>query len=184
MNIYNDILQILLNEEDIKRITADIASKISEKYYDGRLLLVCILNGSFMFFSDIVRRITVPCTIDFIRVSSYGESTVSSESLNFMSDISTDAENKNVVLVDDILDTGLTMYKLRQYFLSEKNAASVSVCTLLDKPARRVYDIKPDYAGSEIPDEFVVGYGLDYNDGYRNLPYIGVLKSEIYKKDV
>ncbi len=184
MGMDEDISQILLGEKDIDKLTGNIAKRISEKYHDGSLLLVCVMKGSFMFFSDIVRKITVPCTVDFIHVSSYGSSAVSSERLNFISDISTDASDKNVVLVDDILDTGFTLYKLREYFLSEKNAASVSVCALLDKPARRVYDVKPDYSGIEIPDSFVVGYGLDYSERYRNLPYIGVLKSEIYKKDV
>lgn len=183
LSIDNDVSQVLLSEDEIDLLTTDIAAKISEKYQSGNLLLICILKGSFMFFSDIVRKITVPCTLDFMQVSSYGSSAVSSENLEILKDISNDAVDMEVLLVDDILDTGFTMFKLREYFINRKNAASVSVCTLLDKPARRIYDINPDYAAAEIPDEFVVGYGLDYDEHYRNLPYIGVLKREIYEKD-
>ena len=117
-----------------------------------------------------------------MKVSSYGCSTVSSGKINILKDISISADGKNVVVVDDILDTGCTLYKLREYFLEEKNAKSVTVCTLLDKPARRSFDIIPNYKGCEIPDEFVVGYGLDYDEYYRNLPFVGILKREIYEK--
>lgn len=163
-------------------LTADIASEISQKYTDGNLTLVCILKGSFMFFSDIVRKITVPCTVDFMQASSYGSSSTSSGVLKITNDISSDVKNRNVILVDDILDTGLTLYKLKEHFINIKKVKSVSVCTLLNKSVRRSYDIEPDYFGVEIPDEFVVGYGLDYDENYRNLPYIGVLKRVIYEK--
>lgn len=135
-----------------------------------------------MFFADIVRKLSVPCEVDFMQASSYGCSTVSSGKINILKDISISADGKNVVVVDDILDTGCTLYKLREYFLEEKNAKSVTVCTLLDKPARRSFDIIPNYKGCEIPDEFVVGYGLDYDEYYRNLPFVGILKREIYEK--
>ena len=178
----NDISKILLSCDDIERLTNRIAKDRSQKNQDGNLLMICILKGSFMFFADIVRKLSVPCEVDFMQASSYGCSTVSSGKINILKDISISADGKNVVVVDDILDTGCTLYKLREYFLEEKNAKSVTVCTLLDKPARRSFDIIPNYKGCEIPDEFVVGYGLDYDEYYRNLPFVGILKREIYEK--
>lgn len=182
MRLNNDISRILLSCDDIDRLTSKIAEDISRKNQDGNLILICILKGSFMFFTDIVRKLTVPCEIDFMQASSYGDSSVSSGKLKILKDISIDVIGKNIVIVDDILDTGCTLYNLREYFLNEKKATSVSICTLLDKPARRKFDISPDYKGCEIPDEFVVGYGLDYNEHYRNIPFVGVLKRDIYEK--
>lgn len=178
----NDISRILLNKEEIETITTGIAAEISMNYENKNPLLVCILKGSFMFFADIVKKISIPCTVDFIQVSSYGSSTVSSGKIKLIKDISSIVADRNVLLVDDIIDTGFTLFKLRKYFINERNAASVSICTMLDKPSRRVYDIKPDYTCAVISDEFVVGYGLDYDEHYRNLPYIGVLKRNIYEK--
>lgn len=178
----DDISKILLSCDDIERLTSRIAKDISKKNQDGNLLMICILKGSFMFFADIVKKLSVPCEVDFMQASSYGCSTISNGELKIVKDISTDATGKNIVVVDDILDTGCTLYKLREYLLEEKNAKSVTVCTLLDKPARRSFDIIPDYKGCEIPDEFVVGYGLDYDELYRNLPFVGILKREIYEK--
>ncbi len=177
-----DISKILLSCEEIDRLTTEIAENISEKYQDGNLLLICILKGSFMFFSDIVRKLSVPCEIDFMQVSSYGCSSVSSGELKILKDISAELNGKNIIIVDDILDTGCTLYNLKKYFLNVKKAKSVSICTLLDKPSRRKFDIKIEYKGCEIPDEFVVGYGLDYNERYRNIPFVGILKREIYEK--
>ena len=144
--------------------------------------MVCILKGSFMFFADIVRKLSVPCEVDFMQASSYGCLAGSGGQNNILQEFFISADGKNVVVVDDILDTGCTLYKLREYFLEEKNAKSVTVCTLLDKPARRSFDIIPNYKGCEIPDEFVVGYGLDYDQRYRNLPYIGFVEDAEQKR--
>ena len=178
----NTKISVMISEEEINKRVCEIAEQISKDYAGKEVRLICILKGSFMFFADIVRKLSVPCEVDFMQVSSYGCSTVSSGKINILKDISISADGKNVVVVDDILDTGCTLYKLREYFLEEKNAKSVTVCTLLDKPARRSFDIIPNYKGCEIPDEFVVGYGLDYDEYYRNLPFVGILKREIYEK--
>lgn len=182
MGINNDISRILLSCDDIDKFTNRISEDISRNNPDGNLILICILKGSFMFFTDIVRKLTVPCEIDFMQTSSYGNSSVSSGELKILKDISIDVTGKNIVIVDDILDTGCTLYNLREYFLNEKKAKSVSICILLDKPVRRRFNITPDYKGCEIPDEFVVGYGLDYDEHYRNIPFVGVLKRDIYEK--
>lgn len=177
-----DISKVLLSCDDIDRLTSRIADEISQRNQNGSLLMLCILKGSFMFFADIVRKLSVPCELDFMQVSSYGASTVSSGRLEIIKDISADTCGKNIVVVDDILDTGCTLYNLKKYLLDEKKAEAVSICTLLDKPARRIFDISPEYRSCDIPDEFVVGYGLDYNEKYRNLPFVGILKREIYEK--
>ena len=150
--------------------------------YEGKkLLLVGVLKGSIYFFTDLTRYIDLPCNIDFIQASSYGAGTVSSGNIQIIKDIADDLTGFDVLLVEDILDTGNTLKYIHD-MLSKRNPESIGVVTLLDKPARRTADIKADYVGVDVPDAFVVGYGLDYNQYYRNLPYIGVLKKSIYEK--
>ncbi len=174
-----DIKSILLSEEKIAELTDALAKQINRDYADKELLFVIILKGSVVFAADLLRRLTVNVKIDFMQASSYGTSSVSSGSVKIKKDIENDAAGKNVLIVEDIVDSGNTLFKLKKLF-EERNAASVKICTLLSKPERRETDVVCEYVGAEIPDEFVVGYGLDYNEQYRNLPYIGVLKPEVY----
>ncbi len=175
----NDILKVLLTEADIKNICEELGKKITEDYKDKNLLVVAVLRGSVVFLSDIIRRIKCPCQIDFMAVSSYS-GTKSSGGVQFKKDLDTNPEGFDVLIIEDILDTGLTL-KFLIDVLKTKKANSVKICTLLDKPENRKADIKADYVGASVPNEFVVGYGLDYNEKYRNLPYLGVLKPEIYR---
>ncbi|MBQ8235361.1 MAG: hypoxanthine phosphoribosyltransferase [Clostridia bacterium] len=175
--------QILLDEEQIDALVTRIAHEIDEDHQneEGRLLLLCILKGSVVFMGDLMKKIKAPVEIDFMKVSSYGASTVSSGELKITLDLlREDLDQLNIVIVEDIIDSGNTLSKLVTY-LKGRGAASVKSCALLDKPSRRKVDYHADYVGVEIPDEFVVGYGLDYNERYRALPYIGILKEEIYK---
>ena len=182
----DDIANVLVSQEELAEITQRIGKQISEDFRDSKkLVLLCILKGSTPFFADLMRAITVPCEIEFMRVSSYF-GTESTGKLNILLDMNRDdMEECDIVVVEDIIDSGNTLYKLKAY-LEEKGPNSVKICTLLDKPDRRVPEIKDklktDYSGITIPDEFVVGYGLDYNEKYRNLPYVGVLKREVYEK--
>lgn len=178
----NDIKRILFTREDIEEICKKLGEEISRDYENKKLLLVCILKGSAVFAADLMRYITVPCVIDFIALSSYGSSAVSSERVKVNKDFSIDPCGYDVLIVEDILDSGRTVEFVIESMLKYKNPRSVRVCALLDKPSRRVKDgIKADYSGGEVPDAFVVGYGLDYDEKYRNLPFIGELKEEIYK---
>ena len=174
-----DILKVLYTE---KQIAARIEAMGMEMYEDlkGRdPLFVSVLRGAFIFMADIVRACQVPCDVEFIAVSSYGDATASSGVVKITHDIQQDISGRHLVVVEDILDSGNTLSFLQQYFLT-KGAASVTICTLLDKPERRKKAIRADYVGFAVPDEFVVGYGLDYAQKYRNLPYIGILKPEVY----
>lgn len=182
INFENDIESILVSAEEIDKITTEIAKKITEDYKDSKhkLLILSILKGSMPFTTDLVRKIMLPLEIDYMKVSSYGAGTVSLGQLKITLDLKRDdMSDLDIIVIEDIIDSGFTLSNLVLY-LKEKNAHSVKVCTLLDKPSRREYDITPDYIGAEIPDKFVVGYGLDYNEKYRNLPYVGVLKPEVY----
>lgn len=176
-----DIEKILVTEEDLKEITKKLAKQITEDYKGRKLLVVGVLKGSIYFLTDLSRYIDLPCNIDFIQASSYGSGTVSSGEIKIIKDIAEDLKGFDVLLVEDILDTGRTLKHICD-MLSKRNPESISVVTLLDKPARRAVDIYADYVGVDVPDAFVVGYGLDYNQFYRNLPYIGVLKEEVYNK--
>ena len=176
----NDIKKVLYSEEDLKKIVADLGAQISEDYKDRNLLLVSVLKGSIVFMSDLMRAITIPCEIDFMSVSSYGNQTKSSGTVRILKDLDRDINNYDVLLVEDILDSGVTLSYLKAY-LENRKPASIKIVTLLDKPERRKADIKPDYYGFTVPDAFVVGYGLDYAERYRNLPYIGILKPEVYE---
>ncbi len=177
-----DVERILLSEQEIEAIISRIAAELDRDYAgeDKRLVLVCILKGSVVFMGELMKKITVPVEIDFMRVSSYGSGTVSNGSINILMDLMRkDLENCDLLIVEDIIDSGKTLSHLTKY-LKLKGARSVKTCTLLDKPCRREVDLEADYVGAVIPDEFVVGYGLDYDERYRALPYVGVLKPEVY----
>ncbi|MBE6734267.1 MAG: hypoxanthine phosphoribosyltransferase [Ruminococcaceae bacterium] len=177
--MHKDCEYILLSEEKIKEIVREMAQKISEDYKDKNLILVGLLKGSVMFMSDLMKELSIDCSIDFICASSYGAGTESSGRVNIVKDVSQPLDGKDVLIVEDIIDSGNTLNFITKYF-GAKNAASVRICTMLSKPDRRVVDIPVDYVGMEVPDEFVIGYGLDYAEKYRNLPYIGVLKPSVY----
>ena len=178
----NDIEYILLDEKQIDEVTSKLAAQITEDYKDSKkkLVLICILKGSLPFTCDLMRKISLPMELEFMKVSSYGSGTISSGVLNIHLDVKReDMSEVDFLVVEDIIDSGNTLSRLVKY-LSERGANSVKTCTLLDKPSRRQVDFDPDYRGVEIPDKFVVGYGLDYDEKYRNLPFVGVLKPEVY----
>jgi hypoxanthine phosphoribosyltransferase len=175
-----DIGEVLLSEAEIAAKTAELGRRISEDYAGRNLTLVSVLKGSLPFMADLMRQITLPLRIDLMEVSSYGGTqTESSGLVRIIKDLSASIADEDVLLVEDIIDTGLTLNYLVRY-LRGKNPASLRICTLLDKPARRLVDIPVDYVGFEIPDQFVVGYGLDYSERYRNLRFVGVLRPEVY----
>jgi hypoxanthine phosphoribosyltransferase len=175
-----DIGEVLLTEEAIAAKVAELGRRISEDYAGRSLTLVSVLKGSLPFMADLMRQISLPLRIDLMEVSSYGgTSTESSGLVRIMKDLSKSIDGEDVLLVEDIIDTGLTLNYLIRY-LRGKNPATLRICTLLDKPARRLVEIPVDYRGFEIPDQFVVGYGLDYGEQYRNLRFVGVLRPEVY----
>ena len=179
----NDVIEkILVSESEIAETVDRLAAEIDRDYSgaDKRLVLVCILKGSIVFTGDLMKRLTVPVEIDCMKVSSYGSGTTTSGSVKIHLDITRpDISDCDLLVVEDIIDSGCTLSYLTEY-LKLKGAKSVKTCTLLDKPSRRKVDFTPDYIGVEIPDEFAVGYGLDYDERYRALPYVGVLKPEVY----
>ncbi len=175
----NDVDRILVSEEQIKEAVERIAKEIEKDYEGKEVLFVGLLKGSIAFMADLIKAYTKRCTIDFMAVSSYGAGTESSGRVNIVKDLSVPINGKDIVIVEDIIDSGNTLSFIKAYFAA-KSANSVKICTLLNKPSRRVVDIDVDYIGYDIPDEFVIGYGLDYNEHYRNLPYVGVLKRSIY----
>ena len=175
----HDIDHVLFSEEQLAQRVAEIAAQIDKDYAGKEPLLVSVLRGSFVFMADLVRQITVPCTVDFMAVSSYGSGTTSSSQVKIVKDLSETIEGKDVIVVEDILDSGNTLSYLLK-LLEARRPASIRLCTLLDKPERRTKPVEVQYSGFTIPDEFVVGYGLDYDERYRNLPYIGVLKPKVY----
>lgn len=178
----NDILKILVSEEEIEEIVKRVAGEINRDYKDKNLLMLCILKGAVVFMGDLMKNISIPTEIDFMKVSSYGNTTVSSGTVNIVLDIHRkDISNLDILIVEDIIDSGKTLSYLVEY-LKLKGAKSVKTCTMLDKPSRREVDFTPDYCGKVVPDEFVIGYGLDYDEAYRALPFIGVLKPEVYTK--
>jgi hypoxanthine phosphoribosyltransferase len=175
-----DVAAVLITEEQIRDKVAELGAHLSADYEGKSVTLVSVLKGSLPFMADLMREISVPVTIDLMEVSSYGgPSTETSGLVRILKDLSASIEGKDVVIVEDIIDTGLTLNYLVRY-LRGKNPRSLRICALLDKPARRLVDITIDYRGFTIPDQFVVGYGLDYGEHYRNLPFIGVLKPEVY----
>ncbi len=184
--ISNDMLQdiekVLISEEELAKIVKDLGSKITEDFKNKDLLLVSILKGSVTFMADLMREIKLPCNIDFMAVSSYGSGTKSSGVVKIIKDLDSSIEGKDLLIVEDILDSGRTLSYIREILLA-RNPKSIKICTLFDKPERRDVDLYADYIGSRVPNEFIVGYGLDYNEYYRNLPYIGVLKRSVYSEE-
>ena len=175
----NDIKKITISAEEINEICKRIGGQISKDYEGRDPLFVGLLRGCNPFMSDLLRYVTIPCTLDYMKASSY-QGTASTGKLTVLNYIP-HVKGRNVIIIDDILDTGRTLSTIKELLL-ENGATSVKICVLLDKPEGRVIDIEADYFGAYVPNEFVVGYGLDYDDYYRNLPYIGVLKEEIYQK--
>lgn len=176
-----DIKRVLLAEEQILERVRELGNVISKDYEGKDLLIVGILKGSVIFASELIKNITIPCEIDFMAVSSYGNSTETSGVVRILKDLEHSIEGKDIIIVEDIIDSGVTLDYLLKY-LTARKANSVEIVTLLTKPSRRKIDINVKYCGFEVPDEFLVGYGLDYAEKYRNLPYVGILKEEVYKK--
>lgn len=173
--------RVLLTEEEIKSRVKEIGAQISKDFADKDVVLVGVLKGSVVFLADLAREITIPVALDFISCSSYGSSTESSGVVRILKDLDRPVEGRHVIVVEDIVDTGTTLHYLLEN-LRSRQAASVSLVTLLNKPERRKVPVEVDYNGFNIPDYFVIGYGLDYAEQYRNLPYVGVLKEAVYKK--
>ena len=181
-DLERDIAEVLITSEQIQAKVAELGARISVDYREREVTLVSVLKGSLPFMADLMRSIRVPLTIDLMEVSSYGgASTETTGLVRILKDLSSPIEGREVLIVEDIIDTGLTLNYLIRY-LNGKNPSSLRICTLLDKPARRLVEIPIDYLGFEIPDRFVVGYGLDYGERYRNLPFIGVLRPEVYAR--
>ncbi|MBO5380075.1 MAG: hypoxanthine phosphoribosyltransferase [Clostridia bacterium] len=176
-----DVKSILLNEKELDEITSTLAKKIENDYQDKNLLLLGILKGSVVFMSDLMKKINLPMQIDFMKVSSYGAGTKTTGKINIMLDLHrNDLSKLDILIIEDIIDSGRTLSYLSEY-LRLAGAKSVKTVTLLDKPSRREVEFTPDYCGTTIPDEFVVGYGLDYAENYRTLPYVAILKPRVYK---
>ncbi len=178
--MHSNVDHVMLTEQQIKRRIKAIAKKL-DKLYEGRTpVIICILKGSSIFFSDLIRNMNCALTVDFMSVSSYGSGTKSTGELKIRQDLSTDIQGRDILIVEDIIDSGNTLYYLKK-LLHSRGPSSVNIVTLLDKPQRREVPIEPDYTCFVIEDEFVIGYGLDYAEEYRNLPYVGVLKRSVYE---
>lgn len=175
----NDIQEVLYSEEEIQRKVKELAEIVSREYEGRNPLVICVLKGAFIFMADLTKNITVPMELDFMAVSSYGKATRSSGEVRIVKDLDQSVEGRDILIVEDIIDSGLTLSYLIDV-LERRNALSVRVVALFDKPGRRTTEINADYTGFVIPDAFVVGYGLDYAEKYRNLPFIGILKPEVY----
>lgn len=176
----NDIKEIIIQEEEVLAKIKELSKKISDDYKDKNLLVVGILKGSVIFASDLMKNIEIPCEIDFMAVSSYGNASETSGVVRILKDLDHSIEGKDIIIVEDIIDSGVTLDYLTKY-LKGRNVNSVKIAALLSKPSRRKVDIDVEYLGFEVPDEFIVGYGLDFAEKYRNLPYVAVLKEEVYK---
>ncbi len=182
--MHPDVERILLSEEELQAIITRLAGQLDADYShtDSRLVLLCILKGSVVFMGELMKKITVPVEIDFMKVSSYGSGTTTTGNIHIALDINRkDIDCCDIVIIEDIIDSGRTLSHLSKYLML-KGAKSVKTCTLLDKPSRREVEFNADYVGCVIPDEFVVGYGLDFNEKYRALPYVGILKPQVYEK--
>jgi hypoxanthine phosphoribosyltransferase len=177
--LHDDVEEVLLTGEQIQARIAELGAQLGTDYAGRDPVLVSVLKGSIVFLADLVRQMEIPLSIDLMEVSSYGASTESSGQVRILKDLSMTIDGRDVIVVEDIIDTGLTLNYLLRY-LHDKGPASIRICCLLDKPARRLADISIDYRGFTIPDRFVIGYGLDYDERYRNLPYIGVLRPSVY----
>ena len=176
-----DNIRVLLTEEEVNKRISEVAAQINKDYEGRPVHLICILKGGVFFTCELAKRLDLSVSLDFMSVSSYGSGTESSGIVKIVKDLDQDLSGKDVLIVEDILDTGVTLSHLVP-MLKLRRPNSVRLCTILSKPSRRKVDIEPDYCGFEVPDEFVVGYGLDYDEKYRNLPYVGVLKPEVYSK--
>lgn len=176
----NDIEKVLISEEELSAIVKDLGKRISADYKDKDLLLVSVLKGSVIFMADLMREITIPCNIDFMAVSSYGSGSKSSGVVKIIKDLDKSIEGKDLLIIEDILDSGRTLSYIREILMA-RGPKSIRICTLFDKPERREVDLFADYIGTKVPNEFIVGYGLDYDEYYRNLPYIGALKRSVYE---
>lgn len=172
--------KVLYSPEDITKRVKELGAQISKEYEGKEIILVCILKGSYVFTADLSRYIDVPCSVEFMQVSSYSNSTVSSGSIKIIKDINVAVDGKHLIIIEDIIDTGITLYNLKN-MLETRNPASIKICAFLDKPSRRSANIEADYVGYEVEDNFLVGYGLDYAQKYRNLPFVAILNEEIYK---
>ena len=177
----NDIESIFFTEEEIHEKVSALGAQISRDFEGKNPLFVGVLKGCFVFMSDLMRHVTIPCTMDFMAVSSYKGGTTTTGAVEIQKDLSQNIEGRHIIMVEDILDSGMTLSYLQNY-LANRNPASITIATLMDKPSRRKAPVYARYSCFEVPDAFVVGYGLDYDEKYRNLPYIGVLKPEIYTK--
>jgi hypoxanthine phosphoribosyltransferase len=178
-----DLEEILLSENDIETKVEEVANKISKDYPNGDILFIGVLKGSVFFITDLMRKMSVDVKVDFMAVSSYGTSSETSGVVRILKDLDSDIEGRDVIIIEDIIDTGTTLKYLYEY-LKARNPRTLKICALLDKPERRKVNIVANYIGRSIPDKFVVGYGLDYAEMYRYLPYIGVLKEDVYKKEI
>ncbi len=179
--MHQDVEQILYTEEELRRRVKEVGAQITADYYGRQPLLISVLRGSYIFMADLTRAISLDLTVDFMVVSSYGAGTVSSGQVEIKKDLSDSIEGRDLIIVEDILDSGNTLYYLMDV-LKARKPASIRLCTLMDKPDRRTKPITADYVGFTIPDAFIVGYGLDYDEKYRNLPYVGVLKPSVYQR--
>lgn len=177
----NDIKEVLFTEEQLREKVAELGARITADYQGKNPLIVSVLKGSYVFMADLTRRIDIPCNVDFMVVSSYGAGTKTSGEVQIIKDLENSIDGRDLLIVEDILDSGVTLSYLMKV-LTARGANSIRLCTLLSKPDRRKVDVHIDYLGFEIPDEFVVGYGLDFAEKYRNLPYIGILKPSVYSE--
>ena len=175
-----DVKSVLITEQELKQICKQLGEQITRDYADKKLLVVSVLKGAVVFMADLLREIKCDCKIDFIAVSSYS-GTKTTGVVKFKKDLDIDPDGMDILIIEDILDSGVTLSYLSNVLMG-RNAKSIKICTLLDKPANRIADIKADYVGKVIPDAFVIGYGLDYNEKYRNLPYVGILKPSVYEQ--
>ena len=178
-NMKEDVLRVLLSEDEIREKVRELGGKIKADYKNSNLMLVTVLKGAVVFLADLMRQIDVPAEIDFMVVSSYGSGVKSSGVVKIVKDLDVPLAGKDILIVEDILDSGLTLSYIKE-LLESRGPRSIRIATLLDKPSRRKVDLQADYIGFSVPDEFVIGYGLDYDEKYRNLPYIGILKPEVY----
>ena len=177
--LHPDVSEILLSQEQLEQRVAQLGAEITRDFEGRSPLFVGVLKGCFVFMADLMRHVDLPCSIDFMAVSSYGSGTKTTGAVKIIKDLNQDIEGRDIILVEDILDSGVTLHYLTEY-LSVRKPATITIATLMDKPSRRKAPVFARYSGFEIPDAFVVGYGLDYDERYRNLPYIGILKESVY----
>lgn len=181
MTMLNDIKEVLISEEELKATVKELAAQVNRDYAGKNVLLVSVLKGAVVFMADFMRELDMKCEIEFMVVSSYGSGVRTSGNVKIIKDLDVPIEGRDVLIVEDILDSGVTLSNLLK-MLEERRPASMEICTLLDKPERRQAEVYAKYIGKQIPDAFVVGYGLDYDEKYRNLPFVGILKPEVYSE--